>query len=226
MNGEPEQSPQCPVGEQDCPWLRELEKLRVRIEGLEELVSRDPLTGLHNVRHLQEMLPVVLERTRRSHRPASLIMLDLDHFKKINDTWGHEVGNIALRQAARLLCSHVRIVDIVCRYGGEEFIIVLPDTGLRQAVQIAERIRRAIEETPVEHDGGRFHMTASLGVDVYLPRDKRSPEAFIEDADRMLYQAKESGRNRVAHRDFSEIETETGVSSEEREALRDLFDEQ
>ena len=216
---------QCPVGEQDCLWLDEVRELRGRVERLEELVSRDPLTHLYNLRHLQELLPVVLERTRRSHRPAALIMLDLDHFKRVNDTWGHEVGNIALKETARILCQQVRIVDTVCRYGGEEFMIVLPDTGLRGAVRIAERIRTRIAEKPIEHTQGSFHMTASMGVDIHMPQDERGPDAFIDAVDKLLYRAKESGRNRVCHRDFSEVEIEAGVSHDERAALRGLFSE-
>ncbi len=223
MKTDSQQPPKCPVGEPECPWLDELQALHGRVTQLEELVSRDPLTGLYNMRHPQETLPVVLERTRRNHKPACLMMVDLDHFKRVNDTWGHEVGNIALKQTARILRSQVRIVDIVCRYGGEEFVIILPDTGLRQAVQIAERIRRTIEETPVRHEEGEFHMSASMGVDVYMPLDERSPDAFLDSADKMLYQAKEGGRNRVVHRDFSDIETETGVSAEEKDALQGLF---
>ncbi len=222
----PPQDPKCPVGEQSCDWLDELVKLRGRVDRLEELVSHDPLTNLYNVRHFQEALPVVMERTRRTHRPASLIMVDLDHFKRINDTWGHEVGNVALKQTARILCHQVRIVDTVCRYGGEEFIIVLPDTGLRPAIRIAERIRNEIAEKPVRHDRGEFHMTASMGVEVHLPDDERSAEELIESVDRLLYQAKESGRNRVCHADMRTTEKKKGITADERKALRGLFGEE
>ncbi len=222
MDATPEQ-PECPLGESACPWLDEVRALRRRVEQLEELVARDPLTGLYNVRHLHEVLPAMLERTRRTHRPLCLIMLDLDHFKQVNDTWGHEVGNIALRQTARILSAQVRIVDTVCRYGGEEFVVILPDTGLRAAVRIAERIRQAIAETPVEHPDGSLRLTASMGVEIHRPQDDIDPEALIEAADRLLYQAKQSGRNRVCHRDIEEIEPDTGVSTEEKDALSDLF---
>lgn len=223
MSSDSQQNPECPVGETDCPWLSELDRLRNRVDRLEELVSRDPLTNLYNVRHLQEVLPAILERTRRSLRPAALIMLDLDHFKQVNDTWGHEVGNLALKQTARILCQQVRIVDTVCRYGGEEFVIILPDTRLRQAITIAERIRAAISAEPVRHEQGEFRLTASLGVDVHLPREERTPEELIESVDRLLYQAKENGRDRVCHRDLAGLEEETGVRQEEKDALMDLF---
>lgn len=219
----PEDSPRCPVGEPACDWLDEVTKLRQRVDELAELVSHDPLSGLFNYRHFSETLPTVLERTRRSGRPSCLIMFDIDHFKRVNDTWGHEVGNIALKQAARILRQQTRMVDIVCRYGGEEFVVILPDTQLRQAVHVAERIRRTIEQTAVKLDQGEFHFTASMGVEVYQAQDSLEEEAFVEAADKLLYQAKESGRNRVAHRDFTEVESQTSVSKEERDALRGLF---
>ena len=223
---DPQREPHCPVGEQSCSWLDELVKLRGRVDRLEELVSHDPLTNLYNVRHFQQTLPVVMERTRRTQRPASLIMVDLDHFKKINDTWGHEVGNVALKQTASILCQQVRIVDTVCRYGGEEFIIVLPDTGLRPAIRIAERIRNEIAEKPVRHDRGEFHMTASMGVEVHLPGDERSAEELIDSVDRLLYRAKESGRNRVCHADMRRSEKDKGITADERKALHGLFQQE
>jgi len=223
MSVDDPQNPVCPVGEQGCPWPDEVQNLRVRVDRLEELVTHDPLTNLYNVRHLQETLPVVLERTRRSMRPAALIMIDLDHFKQINDTWGHQVGDLALKQTAKILCHQVRIVDTVYRYGGEEFMIILPDTGLRPAIRIAERIRAEIEEKPVQHEGGEFHMTASMGVDVHMPKDERGPEALIESVDRLLYEAKESGRNRVCYRDIGEVEQDVGITVDEKKALHGLF---
>jgi len=224
MNAKNEPSPSCPLGESSCDWLDELQDLRQRVDKLSELVSHDSLTGLFNYRHFSGTLPAVLERTRRSLQPACLILVDLDHFKKINDTWGHQVGDLALQHAARLMQQQVRIVDTVCRYGGEEFAIILPDTSLRQAVAVAERIRKAIEETALVFAEGELSFTASLGVDVYLPSSSRSQEALIESTDKLLYQAKESGRNRVCHRDLAEVESRTEVSREERDALRGLFD--
>lgn len=223
MTSSDEQKPGCPVGERSCEWLDELARLRVRVDELGELVSHDPLTGAYNYRHFSMTMPTVLEGTRRSLRPSCVIMVDLDHFKQINDTWGHEVGNIALKQAVRILQQQVRIVDTVCRYGGEEFVVILPDTRLRQAVGVAERIRAAIEAAPVVLDEGEFNFTASLGVEVYMSGDAVSLEDFMERVDQLLYQAKEQGRNQVCHRDFDEVESSTEVSREERDALSDLF---
>ena len=223
MDTSTDQSPECPVGEASCSWLDELARLHRRVDELAELVSHDPLTGLFNYRHFSETLPTVLERTRRSGRPSCLILVDLDHFKSINDTWGHEVGNIALRQAARILRQQTRMVDVVCRYGGEEFVVILPDTRLRQAVDVAERIRHALQEAPVVFEQGEFNFTASMGVDVYRAQDTLTEEAFVESVDKWLYQAKDGGRNRVAYRDLAEVESQTSVSKEERDALQDLF---
>lgn len=223
MNATHPNKPVCPVGEKHCVRLDELAVLRREVDELNELVVHDALTGLYNARHFQQALPAALELTRRSQRPCCLIMVDLDHFKNVNDTWGHEVGNLALQQAARIVTQQVRMVDTVCRYGGEEFAVILPDTRLRQAVDVAERIRTAIAQAPVVFDDGEFQMTTSLGVDTYTGSDDLSPGKFIEQADRLLYQAKQQGRNRVCHRDFEEVESSTAVSREERDALSELF---
>jgi len=213
----------CPNEGITCPWWNELSELRQRVDQLQELVSHDPLTGLFNFRHFSDTLPAVLEKTRRSLRPSCLIIVDLDHFKNINDTWGHEIGNIALKRAAGILTQQVRMVDVVCRYGGEEFVVILPDTRLRQAVEVAERIRRAIEQTTLVFDGGELNFTASMGVDVYRSEAPVSSEEFIDSVDKLLYQAKHAGRNRVCHRDFAEVESVTQVSQDERDALFELF---
>lgn len=209
----------CPVGEQDCQWQEEISRLQRQVGELAELVSHDPLTGLYNVRYFEQIIPKILEGTRRSNHPSCLIMIDLDHFKNINDTWGHEVGNIALKQAASILTQQVRMIDIVCRYGGEEFIVILPDTQLRQAVTVAERVRKTFAATPVIFNDGEFSFTASMGVEIYRKDHPITAREFIEEADKLLYQAKNAGRNRIAHRDFSEVEVSTAVSQEEREAL-------
>ncbi len=115
MPSRTEQEHLCPVGEQDCKWLSELSRLRQKVNELTELVSHDPLTGLYNVRHFSEILPQTLERTRRNGNPGCLMLADLDHFTKINDNWGHEIGNIVLKEATRTLKQQVRIVDTVDR---------------------------------------------------------------------------------------------------------------
>jgi diguanylate cyclase (GGDEF)-like protein len=209
----------CPLGDQDCQWQDEIVRLQSQVDELAELVSQDPLTGLYNVRHFKQILPQIMERARRMRHVSCLIMMDLDNFKSVNDNWGHEVGNLALKQTAEILTQHVRMIDTVCRYGGEEFAIVLPDTQLRQGVYVAERIHTSLEETPLTFVDSEVRLTASLGIEVYDSDTQVTPQALIDAADRFLYQAKNDGRNRIAHRDLADVESSTAVSQEEREAL-------
>ena len=137
---------ECPVGEVQCQFLDELIKLREEVEELSTLVRTDPLTELSNFRHFTQSLEMEMERTRRTAYPTSVIMLDLDYFKKINDTWGHDLGNKVLVQTAVLIRQTVRKLDIPCRYGGEEFVIILPNTDLPAAIGLAERLRFSIDQ--------------------------------------------------------------------------------
>lgn len=209
----------CPFGDQDCQWQEEISKLQKKVDELAELVSHDPLTGLYNLRHFNVILPQILERTRRFRHATCLIMIDLDNFKNINDTWGHEAGNLALQLTAKILTQQVRMIDSVCRYGGEEFVVVLPDTQLRQGVIVAERMRKALAATPVKFDDREICFTASMGIEVYHSETHVSAQALIVAADKLLYQAKSNGRNQVVHRDFSEVEVTKAVSQEEKDAL-------
>jgi len=209
----------CPVGVDDCRWLEELSTLKSENAELKQLVTTDTLTGLHNFRYFREMLNKEMEQTRRVGRPTGLIMIDLDHFKAINDEWGHEGGNQALILAARVFRQAVRLSDIVCRYGGEEFAIILPQTTLPTAVNVAERVRLWLEQSVVEFDGQQFSLTASFGVGIISPGQQMTAEAFIDSVDQYLYQAKQQGRNRIAHADFSAQPAETSVSREEKSAL-------
>src|SRR5262249_10151176 len=133
--------------------------------------------------------------SRRSGSPLALVLADLDDFKRVNDTWGHAVGDEALRTFAEILRSNVRDVDLPVRLGGEEFAVLLPDTDLNGATQLAERVRLALAGTTVERDGARFAMTASFGVSCY-PESAASDD-LLSDADRRLYDAKREGKNRV-----------------------------
>jgi len=212
-------APECPLLEDDCSHLREIRRLRAENDELQQLVTTDTLTGLFNYRYFCQVLDTEMQRTRRTGRTTCLIMIDLDHFKSVNDRWGHEGGNVALKTAARVFRQELRQLDIVCRYGGEEFAVIVPQTGLPMAVAIAERIRLSLEQTPVIFGDDRFSLTASFGVDCFRYTDQDSPEQFVKRVDEWLYQAKESGRNRVAHPPFQGTGEPGEVSPDERAAL-------
>jgi diguanylate cyclase (GGDEF)-like protein len=211
--------PECPAGEEQCLYLDELLQLRQHNESLAELVHTDTLTGLFNFRHFSLVMEQEMERTRRSGQPTALIMLDLDHFKQINDTYGHEAGNRVLRHVADLMIQLLRRVDVPCRYGGEEFALILPGTTLPRAVNAADRVRRMLEETPVDIGGESIAVTASMGVNVYMKHMAQTLSDFVEQTDSYLYQAKQQGRNRVAHPDFQSVWPDTQVGREEKSLL-------
>ncbi len=210
----------CPVKKQDCHWLYELANLRQENSELKLLVTTDKLTGLYNFRYFQDHFAKQMEYTNRTGRPTSIIMIDLDFFKAINDEWGHEAGNQSLKVAANVFTQAIRSSDVVCRYGGEEFIVILPQTALPTAVKVAERIRLSLEQTSVEVEGGQINLTASLGVNVYHSDLTTGLESFIDSVDQYLYQAKQQGRNRVCHADYASVKRGTSVSAEEK---ADLF---
>ncbi|OKH88831.1 diguanylate cyclase [Thalassospira sp. TSL5-1] len=156
----------------------------------------DPLTGAYNRQTMLSDLEVERERSIRTNSATAIAMVDLDHFKAINDTYGHQAGDQILQAIAGILQSHVRPFDKVYRYGGEEFLICLPNADMRQTARILERLRRVIEASPVKLDNDiSLSITTSIGAAPILP--DRKIEQIIEKADRALYAAKESGRNRV-----------------------------
>jgi diguanylate cyclase (GGDEF)-like protein len=178
---------------------RQLERTELNqvIHELTELSLRDPLTGLFNRRGLEERLVEEFARARRYGAPLSLIMIDIDHFKRVNDTHGHAVGDIAIGHVAKLLIKGRRASDISARYGGEELVLLLPHTPLEGAMSLAERLRYQIEQTPYRAGEAQDHLTASLGVAMY-DRAMREPMELLEAADRALYRSKREGRNRVS----------------------------
>ncbi|MCH8497750.1 MAG: diguanylate cyclase [Marinobacter sp.] len=171
---------------------------RKRLEAeLNKLATHDPLTGLFNRRALEARLADEIDRANRYGRPLAVLWVDLDHFKRVNDHWGHGAGDDLLRQFSRLLEASVRKVDTVSRYGGEEFIILLPERDLDEAVETAERLRTLVAEHPFRVDGHHEDMTISLGVAIY-PMHAHTASELCEVADKAMYQAKTAGRNRVA----------------------------
>jgi diguanylate cyclase (GGDEF)-like protein len=162
-----------------------------------QLAVRDGLTGLYNRRAFAELLgAAIASEDRRSGGSLGLVILDLDHFKKLNDTYGHPAGDAALRSLARLLSQHLRRSDHAARYGGEEFVVILPGVDAEHAAWAAERLRAALEKHRVVLVGARIPLSASLGVAIW-PADGKDPEALLASADRALYAAKQAGRNRV-----------------------------
>ena len=180
----------------------ELQKLRAEVNRLTALLRTDALTGLFNFRHFSQALGLEMERTRRSGQPSCLIMCDLDHFKDINDQHGHAVGNLVLRHVADMLGNTSRRLDIPCRYGGEEFALILPATHLRQGVAFANRLRLTVQNTPLQAGDVVLNIAASFGVSVYRKGDQLTEKAFVEQVDGYLYLAKQQGRNRVCHAPF------------------------
>ena len=182
--------------------ILELERaLKKANEEIRSLSITDSLTRSYNRGYLTERLPQEISRARRYGHSLSLVLCDLDHFKDINDTYGHQIGDRVLREFVRCVRKSIRDkVDLVARYGGEECIIIVPETDLRDARILAERARSAISQMVIKIEEEGIHITASFGVtgfDPDTPDEKISPEAMINQADKYLYQAKEEGRNRI-----------------------------
>jgi len=174
--------------------------------------AQDGLTGLDNRRSFDEELRRACARQDRQGGHFALLLLDLDHFKKLNDTYGHPAGDAALRYTARVLKRSIRGADMAARYGGEEFVVVLSATGEDGAAKAAEKIRRALEKEQIVFEGARIKLTASIGLAVW-PDHGASPEALVGAADRALYSAKQGGRNRVATASAVAPESEAPTTS-------------
>ena len=169
---------------------------------LEELSIKDALTGIYNRRYLQQRLESEFNRACRYSEPLTLIIFDLDKFKNINDTFGHQAGDIVLQDVAARLDTVLRNTDICGRYGGEEFLVILPNSGISGAAALAERIRVCIEAMPVKHHDVVIDVTISLGV-AQFTKDITNYEQLVHCADVALYASKQSGRNAVTVYDDS-----------------------
>ncbi|MCL2102409.1 MAG: diguanylate cyclase [Syntrophorhabdaceae bacterium] len=176
---------------QDVTEMVEYEKMLV------ETNQRDHLTGAYNRRFLTNRLKEEFERHRRYKRSMSLMMIDIDHFKSINETYGHMCGDFILKSVSDIIQSALRRVDILARYGGEEFCCILPETSFENSILVAERIRAQVEASSYDYEGQNIKVTVSIGV----PREMKpsdTHEALLKNADNALYEAKASGRNAVA----------------------------
>lgn len=188
---------------------RENLDLVVKNRTLSEVSTRDALTGLYNRWFVIEKIESEMNRSLRHGSPMSLLMLDVDHFKRVNDTWGHGAGDQVLQGIGKLLRDSCRVYDVPGRYGGEEFCIVLPETRPGNTTVVAERIRSRLEATALPCGAASIAVTASIGIaglDVSEGSELLSPSALIDRADRALYSAKNRGRNRVEMWDHSGIE--------------------
>jgi diguanylate cyclase (GGDEF)-like protein len=175
----------------------ECARLREECARLRELSHTDPLTGLFNRRYMKMALEREMERTRRTGLPTSLIMIDLDYFKRINDTYGHQTGDDALKWTSGVWRKNLRRIDILCRYGGEEFAVILPGTRLQAAKKAAKRLQTALVSSPLELQGRLVALTASFGVDTYTTLEELTARNFLKRADRYLFEAKINGRNQI-----------------------------
>ncbi|RNC68029.1 MAG: diguanylate cyclase [Desulfuromonadales bacterium] len=183
-------------------------RVQLKVKGLQDELKRsnellrklsitDPLTHLHNRRHLMEMVEREFQRTSRKGGHLSLVMLDIDYFKKINDTYGHQEGDQVLAILAEIVTKRLRSYDMAARYGGEEFVLLLPETPLSEAQAIAERLRVEVQDHPFSGRLQHLIMTISLGVATYPSSRVESIDSLFRQADEALYRAKQGGRNRV-----------------------------
>ena len=214
-----------------CQFSQQIDDLTREVSRLSQLVSVDPLTQLFNYRHFSQTLAQEIERSQRTLQATSVIMIDIDHFKKVNDQWGHEKGNQALKLVASCIIENVRKLDIACRYGGEEFAIILPSSDIVTSARVAERIRQSIEETPLvidteSHSTEHISLTASAGLSSYSDTNDPASCNIVEAADEQLYLAKNQGRNQVCYKKPEEESLQQQVSPEEKSALATLFSDQ
>ncbi|WP_338291140.1 sensor domain-containing diguanylate cyclase [Planctobacterium marinum] len=174
---------------------KQLEKTKSE---LKTLVALDPLTNLYNRRYFSGISKTTFNTSKRNKSELSFVILDIDHFKQVNDTYGHDVGDQVLIKLSKLLSTSLRKSDVLCRYGGEEFLIMLPDTNVERACLISDKIRQRINELSIKPtEKQKFNFTVSFGVSSINCEQDNSVESVICRADKALYKAKEGGRNRV-----------------------------
>ena len=175
--------------------------LRKNLDYSLELAVTDQLTGLHNRRYMVGQLGALVTRATHGGEPVAALLIDIDHFKKINDNFGHDVGDEVLREFALRVASNVRAIDLPCRYGGEEFVVIMPDTSVEAATRVAERIRTHVAGSSFRVAGGEelLTVTISIGVSATLSADD-TPAALLKRADEGVYEAKAAGRNKVVSR--------------------------
>jgi two-component system cell cycle response regulator len=177
---------------------RYADKLRHNVQLSLEMAITDQLTGLHNRRYMARHLDALIAGSHKSGKPIAFLIMDIDHFKAVNDTHGHDSGDEVLREFAGRISANVRGIDLACRYGGEEFVVVMPDTDMELALTVAERLRKSVEETAfaISREPHALHITISIGL-AGSETSADSADALLHRADQALYRAKREGRNRV-----------------------------
>ncbi|AZB41036.1 GGDEF domain-containing protein [Bacillus sp. FJAT-42376] len=185
-----------------------INKSNIQFHNLKNISSKDFLTGINNVRRFDELMNTNVQKALKTGKSLSILLIDLDHFKQVNDTYGHPAGDAVLQQTARILERHARNKEEVSRNGGEEFSVLLYDCSLEKAGRMAETVRQAIEsEAFMLPDGTAIRLTASIGAACY-PENAARPDLLFETADRGLYAAKRNGRNRVGYAEQEEFSSE------------------
>jgi diguanylate cyclase (GGDEF)-like protein len=172
---------------------------------VKELAIKDGLTGLYNHRHFQEMLSYTIAHSERYSSEASIMLIDVDNLKSINDTYGHRAGDSALSSVGTVIYQTIRKIDVSARYGGDEFAVILPSTDKRGSLIVAEKIKNNLKKLPLKFKGEEIYITLSIGISTY-PENASDREELIEKADRALYDSKEEGKDRITH--FEDISLE------------------
>jgi two-component system cell cycle response regulator len=177
---------------------RYADRLRHNVQLSLEMAITDQLTGLHNRRYMSRHLDNLVETAKKTGKPIAFVIMDIDYFKAVNDTYGHDIGDEVLKEFASRIAANVRGIDLACRYGGEEFVVVMPDTDMEYAYAVSERLRHSIETTPfrVSRAPHTLSLTISIGI-AAAEGEKDSVDALLHRADQALYRAKKTGRNKV-----------------------------
>jgi two-component system cell cycle response regulator len=172
-------------------------EINMAMTKMAEMSTMDELTGLYNRRYFTEALEREIARAKRYGTSLVMCMMDLDYFKRVNDAYGHTAGDMVLAEIGKILKDYIRKSDLACRYGGEEFAVILPDTDVKKAKAVCERFRKIVAGHPFKHNLSQFNITISMGITSYNSFMDQSPIEILELADKALYQAKEAGRNQL-----------------------------